>query len=227
MGAGSSIRLLAGHAKVWWEVPLDSIPQRRKGFAQLDLVLGTVAEDVMNGLGERIRTPDIVAPEKSRQRHMHIVGSNGSGKSRFMRSLIQQDIREGRGVCLIDPHGTQCQDVLKWLANQPRLMKHRKVRYFQIGNGEETIAFNPLAITDPMHAHATGTRVSDAIGRLFSQEELRHQPLTHEVLVLLLMTLAETGLTLADYPLFLNPRYRPDAEPLWTCPAFVPPLVLV
>lgn len=159
-------------------------------------------------------TPEIIAPEKARQRHMHIVGSNGSGKSRFMRTLIQQDIREGRGLCLIDPHGTQCEDILKWLANQPRLAKHRKVRYFKIGDGEECVAFNPLRIADPRHAHATATRVADAIGRLFSDEELRHQPRTHEVLVLLLITLAEHNLTLADYPLFLNPRHRPDVEHL-------------
>ena len=78
----------------------------------------------------------------------------------------------------------------------------------------QTVAFNPLAVTDVRFAHATGTRVADAIGRLFSEEELRHQPRTHEVLVLLLMTLAESGLTLADYPLLLNPRYRPDVQPL-------------
>lgn len=183
-------------------------------IAKLDLVLGTVSDDVINELGQRIKTPDIIAPEKARQRHMHIVGSNGSGKSRFMRTLIQQDIQQGRGLCLIDPHGTQCADVLAWLANRPRLAKHRRIRYFQIGNGEDTIAFNPLELRNKSHAHAAATRVADAIGRLFSEEELRHQPLTHEVLVLLLLTLAEAGLTLADYPLLLNMKYRPDVEPL-------------
>jgi len=56
--------------------------------------------------------------------------------------------------------------------------------------------------------------VADAIGRLFSEDELRHQPRTHEVLVLLLITLAESHLTLADYPLFMNAQYRPDVEHL-------------
>lgn len=181
-----------------------------------DLVLGTLPQDVLNGLGERIENIDIIAPQKARQRHMHIIGSNGSGKSRFMRSLIQQDIKEGRGLCLIDPHGTQCEDVLAWLANRPRLAKHRKVRYFKVGEGRNTIAFNPLAVTDRLCAHATATRVADAIGRLFSEDELRHQPRTHEVLVLLLITLAENNLSLADYPLFLNAQYRPDVEHLIT-----------
>lgn len=185
------------------------------GRTSPDLVVGTMPDDVMNTLGEAVHIPEIRVLEQARQRHMHIVGSNGSGKSRFMRTLIQQDIRQGRGVCLIDPHGTQCEDVLKWLANRPRLAKHRRVRYFKIGDGRETVAFNPLQISEPMHAHATATRVADAIGRLFSQEELRHQPRTHEVLVLLLMTLAEVRMPLTQYPLFLNPKHRPDAEHLF------------
>ena len=193
---------------------MSSITRPKRHFPKLDLVLGTVSEDVVNGLREKIETPPIIAPLNARQRHMHIVGSNGSGKSRFMRTLIQQDIQEGRGLCLIDPHGTQCADVLAWLGNRPRLAKHRRVRHFKIGSGEEVIAFNPLQTDDPRHASATAKRVSDAIGRLFSKEELRHQPLTQEVLVLLLMTLAETGLTLADYPLLLNYQNRPDVEPL-------------
>jgi hypothetical protein len=191
-----------------------SAAQRTLSTAKPDLVMGTVPDEVLNTLGERIANPEIQVPERARQRHMHIVGSNGSGKSRFMRTLIQQDIRQGRGLCLIDPHGTQCEDVLKWLANRPRLAKHRRVRYFKIGEGKETVAFNPLQVVEPIHAHATGTRVADAIGRLFSEEELRHQPRTHEVLVLLLMTLAETGMPLTQYPLFLNPKHRPDIEHL-------------
>ena len=193
---------------------MSSITRRKRQFPKLELMLGTVAEDVVNGLGDKIETPPIIAPLNARERHMHIVGSNGSGKSRFMRTLIQQDIQEGRGLCLVDPHGTQCADVLAWLANRPRLAKHRKVRHFKIGSGEEVIAFNPLETDDPRNASATAKRVADAIGRLFSKEELRHQPLTQEVLVLLLMTLAETGLTLADYPLLLNYQNRPDVEPL-------------
>lgn len=193
---------------------MHSITRPKRQFPKLDLVIGKVADDVINGLNEKIQTPPIIAPLNARERHMHIVGSNGSGKSRFMRTLIQQDIQEGRGLCLIDPHGTQCADVLAWLGNRPRLAKHRKVRHFKIGSGEEVIAFNPLETDDPLHASATAKRVSDAIGRLFSKEELRHQPLTQEVLVLLLMTLAETGLTLADYLLLLNFQNRPDVEPL-------------
>ncbi|MEO1703705.1 MAG: type IV secretion system DNA-binding domain-containing protein [Pseudomonadota bacterium] len=198
------------------------IPQTRHHLLGDDeLVLGTVAGDVLDqaereattdpdnsSIPRRTDAPLVRTPLVARQRHMHIIGSNGSGKSRFMRSLIQQDIRDGRGVCVIDPHGTLCADLLGWLANRPRLAKHRKVRYFDVGKGDNVLAFNPLQTDHPLSAHATAIRVADAIGRLFSDDELRHQPRTMEVLVALLISLVEARRPLADYPLFMNPRYR-------------------
>jgi len=40
-----------------------------------------------------------------RQRHMYIIGKSGSGKSVTMRNMIVQDIQNGEGVCVVDPHG--------------------------------------------------------------------------------------------------------------------------
>jgi putative protein kinase ArgK-like GTPase of G3E family len=37
---------------------------------------------------------------------MHIVGTTGKGKSKLLEHLIFQDVVAGRGVALIDPHGT-------------------------------------------------------------------------------------------------------------------------
>lgn len=39
-----------------------------------------------------------------RRRHMYVIGKTGTGKSEFLKEMILQDIREGRGVCFIDPH---------------------------------------------------------------------------------------------------------------------------
>lgn len=41
-----------------------------------------------------------------RSRHMYIVGKTGVGKSEFLKDMILQDIRNGEGVCFIDPHDT-------------------------------------------------------------------------------------------------------------------------
>ncbi len=42
--------------------------------------------------------------DPDRERHMYIVGRTGTGKTEFLKTMILQDIRAGKGVCVIDPH---------------------------------------------------------------------------------------------------------------------------
>jgi len=44
--------------------------------------------------------------EGDRGKHIYIIGKTGTGKSEFLKDLILQDIRDGKGVCFIDPHDT-------------------------------------------------------------------------------------------------------------------------
>ncbi len=50
--------------------------------------------------------------EADRRRHLYIIGKSGSGKSVFIKNLAIQDIKEGKGVCIVDPHGDLVEDVL-------------------------------------------------------------------------------------------------------------------
>ncbi len=59
-----------------------------------------------------VETPVYMARE-DRRRHTYILGRTGSGKSYLMANMAIQDIRNGEGVCIIDPHGDLIQDVLK------------------------------------------------------------------------------------------------------------------
>ncbi|MCX6721246.1 MAG: DUF87 domain-containing protein [Candidatus Staskawiczbacteria bacterium] len=52
------------------------------------------------------------ADRKDRRRHFYIIGQTGVGKSWFLRALIAQDIANGDGVAVIDPHGELVDDVL-------------------------------------------------------------------------------------------------------------------
>lgn len=47
-----------------------------------------------------------------RTRHIHLIGASGSGKSNLMLNLIKQDLDQGNGFCVIDPHGDLIDDVL-------------------------------------------------------------------------------------------------------------------
>ena len=49
---------------------------------------------------------------EERRRHMYILGASGSGKTTLLSTMIQNDIRSGKGVCVIDPHGQLVEQIL-------------------------------------------------------------------------------------------------------------------
>lgn len=62
---------------------------------------------------------------KSRRQHVYLIGQTGAGKSTLLRNLILQDIEDGRGVALIDPHGDLASDVLEHIPpNRTRDVVH-------------------------------------------------------------------------------------------------------
>ena len=48
--------------------------------------------------------------ENDRRRHLYILGQTGTGKSTSMINMIISDIREGKGICYIDPHGQDLEE---------------------------------------------------------------------------------------------------------------------
>lgn len=78
---------------------------------------------------------EIFISEKDRQRHMYIVGKTGTGKSEFLKDMIMQDIRAGKGLAVLDPHGELVEDILQLMPPE---------------RAEEVIYFNPSDTERPM-----------------------------------------------------------------------------
>ena len=57
------------------------------------------------------KTP-IYFSKKDRGRHHYIIGKSGWGKSVFIWYLARQDLWNGEGLCVIDPHGDLVEDIL-------------------------------------------------------------------------------------------------------------------
>ena len=47
-----------------------------------------------------------------RLRHTYVIGASGTGKSTFLLSMIAQDMSQGHGIAVLDPHGDLIDDVL-------------------------------------------------------------------------------------------------------------------
>lgn len=69
--------------------------------------------DILLGHNEyRGKKTPIWMLREDRRRHMYIIGKSGSGKSWMLANMARQDIENGEGVCVIDPHGDLVDDVL-------------------------------------------------------------------------------------------------------------------
>ncbi|MBP9748340.1 MAG: type IV secretion system DNA-binding domain-containing protein [Candidatus Pacebacteria bacterium] len=86
---------------------------------------------------------------KDRRQHVYILGKSGTGKSVLMFNMIIQNIQNGEGVCLVDPHGENVEGVLS--AIPPHRMKD--VIYFNPADADYHIGFNVLELVDPQYKH--------------------------------------------------------------------------
>jgi hypothetical protein len=77
---------------------------------------------------------------EDRLRHFYVIGQTGTGKTTLLKNMIAQDIANGEGVCMIDPHGSDIQDVL---ANVPK-ERYEDVIYFDPSQTARPMALNML-----------------------------------------------------------------------------------
>ncbi len=76
-----------------------------------------------------------------RSAHMHIIGSSGSGKSKFLEWLMRGDIQRRQGFCLIDPHGTLYDAVLNYCAHH---VSNREIIPLNLSQPNHVVSFNPF-----------------------------------------------------------------------------------
>ncbi|MFA7209780.1 MAG: type IV secretion system DNA-binding domain-containing protein [Parcubacteria group bacterium] len=79
-----------------------------------------------------------------RRRHMYVIGKTGMGKSNLLENMAIQDIRNGEGVCVVDPHGEFAEKMLKAVPAN----RINDVIYFNPSDAEFPIAFNILESVD-------------------------------------------------------------------------------
>lgn len=79
-----------------------------------------------------------------RRQHMYVIGQTGTGKSTFLKNIALQDIKSGRGVCIVDPHGEFVEEVLTMIPPE----RTDDVIYFNPADSEYPIGFNVLEVPD-------------------------------------------------------------------------------
>lgn len=103
-----------------------------------------MGEDSATQLGTATRGLSAHAPVtlslNDRRRHLHLIGRTGTGKTTTIRTLLYDDLREGRAFALLDPLGGLALDVVDAVPPE----RNDQVVYFDPADLEHIIAFNPL-----------------------------------------------------------------------------------
>jgi hypothetical protein len=139
---------------------------------------------------------------KQRSTHMHIIGSTGTGKSKFIEHLIREDIIQTNGLCLIDPHGYMFNDLVRWCETH-RMFGRKKIILFDPSQDGWSFAFNPFKIdTAEISYHVD--KMVQAVAQVWGGEDTDKTPLLKRNLRMVFQILAENRLSLLESTFLLD-----------------------
>ncbi len=99
-----------------------------------------------------------------RRRHMYLIGKTGMGKSTVLENMIVEDIRAGRGVAVVDPHGDLAEKVIKYIPKE----RINDVIYFNPADMDYPIAFNLVEQVDPHLRHLVASGLIGVFQKLWA-----------------------------------------------------------
>ena len=77
----------------------------------------------------------VTLKNEDRFRHFYVIGQTGTGKSSIIQLMARQDFHNGKGICVVDPHGSLVEDLFPYI---PR------------SRADDIIYFNPADTERPM-----------------------------------------------------------------------------
>lgn len=140
---------------------------------------------------------------KDRRQHMYVLGKSGTGKSVLLQNLIVQNIQNGEGVCVVDPHGETVEDILH-LVPEHRI---KDVIYFNPADVDFHIGFNVIQLDDPKYKHLVASGLMGIFTKIWANAwSSRMEYILNNAILALLDT---PGTTLLGIPrLLVDKDYR-------------------
>ena len=147
--------------------------------------------------------------DEDRRRHVYLIGQTGTGKSTLMANMIIDDIKRGKGVAMIDPHGDLAEEALGHIP--PERMED--VIYFDPAQLDHPLGLNMLDYNfdRPEEKTFIVNEMQSIFNKLFSQETMgpMFEQYMRNALLLLMEDLPNEPATLIEVPrIFTDVEYR-------------------
>lgn len=107
-------------------------------------------------------TRPVYISDADRERHMYIIGRTGTGKTELMKTMILQDLRAGKGLCVIDPHDL-AEDLLGYIPPE----RAEDVIFFDPSDEEWPMGLNLLETNNDQERHMATNAVIGMMYKLY------------------------------------------------------------
>ena len=130
--------------------------------------------------------------DDDRLKHIYVVGKTGTGKSKFLLNLMINDVTQGKGVGVIDPHG----DIIDELMTHIPVSRKDDVIIFDPTDDQFPFCMNPLDIWPDESKQILAKWFIDIFKKFFWAN--RNPKLEHVLRMIFLALLDKQGSTLFD-----------------------------
>lgn len=103
---------------------------------------------------------------EDRFRHFYVIGQTGTGKSSILQVMIRQDLQNGDGICVVDPHGQLCEDIMPFIPRE----RADDVIYFNPADTERPLGLNMLEAQTPEEKDLVANDALTIMLKLFNEE---------------------------------------------------------
>ena len=120
-----------------------------------------LGHNIYRGVKKEIRMKN-----EDRFRHFYVIGQTGTGKSSVLQVMIRQDLQNGKGLCVVDPHGQLIDDVLPFIPRE----RADDVIYFNPADLERPLGLNLLEAETPEERDLVAMDAMNMMIKLFDEE---------------------------------------------------------
>ncbi len=140
---------------------------------------------------------------KDRRQHVYVLGKSGTGKSVLLSNMIVQNMQNGDGVCVVDPHGELVEGILQSIPPE----RMRDVVYFNPADTDFHMGFNVLELLDPKYKHLVASGLMGIFTKIWANAwSARMEYILNNAILALLDT---PGSTLLGIPrMLVDKEYR-------------------